>query len=168
VSATNRPPRPDEVDGRDYRFLSTPEFEALRDAGGLLEWFEVYGDLKGTPRTPIEEHLAAGDDVLVEVDVHGARAIQDAFPEADVVFVRPPSRTAQIERLHARDPAASAETITRRLAEADAEEAHADDFDEVVVNDDLDRAVAELAAILARRRALDAGRHPPEPGDPPR
>jgi guanylate kinase len=167
VSATNRPPRPDEVDGRDYRFLTTPEFETLRDAGGLLEWFEVYGDLKGTPRAPIEEHLAAGDDVLVEVDVHGARAIQDALPDAHVAFVRPPSRAAQIQRLQTRDPSASAETIARRLAEADAEEAHADDFDTVVVNDDVDRAVAELEAILARRRAGDTGPRPPQPRDPP-
>jgi len=149
---TNRAPRADEVDGRDYHFLSTDEFEALRDAGGLLEWFEVYGDLKGTPRAPIEEHLAAGDDVLVEVDVHGARAVRAALPDAAVVFVKPPSRAVQTERLRARDPDASPAVIARRLEEADAEEAHADEFDHVVVNDDVDRAVAAVEAILAERR----------------
>jgi len=152
VSATNRARRADEVEGRDYHFLTTDEFESLRDAGGLLEWFEVYGDLKGTPRAPIEAHLAAGEDVLVEVDVRGAHAIQEALPDAYVVFVRPPSRAVQQARLRARDPGASDATLARRLEEADAEEARADEFDAVLVNDDLDRAARELQAILADRR----------------
>ncbi len=149
---TNRPPRPGEVDGRDYHFISTEEFEALRDEGGLLESFEVYGDLKGTPRAPIEERLATGEDVLVEVDVNGARAIRDALPDAFIVFVRPPSRAAQTARLRARDPGASDETLAGRLAEAEAEEAQAGAFDAVVVNDDVARAVGELEALLATRR----------------
>ena len=149
---TNRAPRPGEVEGRDYHFISTEEFDALRDAGGLLESFEVYGDLKGTPRAPIEEHLAAGDDVLVEVDVNGARAIREALPDAFIVFVRPPSRAAQTARLRARDPGASDATLARRLAEAAAEEAQAGGFDAVVVNDEAARAVGELEALLATRR----------------
>lgn len=159
VSATDRPPRPGEVDGRDYVFMTRAEFEAIRDAGGFLECFEVYGDLKGTPRGPIEQHLAAGRDVLVEVDVQGALAIRAAFPDALLVFVRPPSRDAQRERLTARaeeeargggpaDPAA----LEARLAAALQEEASAGRFDAVVVNDDLGRAVDEVAALLEARR----------------
>lgn len=128
-------------------FLDRDAFERLRDTGGFLEWFDVYGDLKGTPRTPVEEHLAAGDDVLVEVDVQGALAVKEAYPDAVLVFIRAPSREEQRRRLVARgqdDPAA----IERRLAEADAEEALADRFDAVVVNDDPDRAADEVAAIL--------------------
>jgi guanylate kinase len=151
VSATNRAPRPDEVDGRDYHFISTEEFERLRDEGGFLEWFEVYGDLKGTPRAPIEEHLAAGDDVLVEIDVQGALAIEEQLPEAYVVFVKAPSRAEQRARLQQRDAGATADA---RLAQAEAEEQLADRFDAVVVNDDLGRAVDEVVALLdAKRRA---------------
>jgi guanylate kinase len=151
VSYTNRAPRPDEVDGRDYHFISTEEFERIRDEGGFLESFEVYGDLKGTPRAPIEQHLAAGDDVLVEIDVQGALAIREQLPDACIVFVQAPSRAAQQARLAHRDAGA---TTDARLAEAEAEERLADRFDAVVVNDDLDRAVDEVVALLdAKRRA---------------
>jgi guanylate kinase len=155
VSATDRPPRPGEIDGRDYRFVSRAEFEALRDAGGFLEWFDVYGNLKGTPRAPIEAHLAAGDDVLVEVDVNGAQAVRGQRPDAVVVFVRAPSRAEQRARLHARHGTETPAQLDRRLAAADAEEQLADAFDVVVVNDDLDRVVAELRALLASRRDAD-------------
>ena len=83
-------PRPSEVDGVDYHFVTRDEFEALRDAGGFLEWFEVFGDLKGTPRGPVEEHLAAGGDVLLEIDVQGALTVKREFPDALLVFVKPP------------------------------------------------------------------------------
>jgi guanylate kinase len=151
VSATTRPPRPGEVDGRDYRFLSRSEFERLRDEGGFLESFDVYGDLKGTPRGPVEEQLAAGRDVLLEVDVQGALAVRDAFPDAVLVFVRPPSRAVQEERLLGRgqdDP----DAVERRLAAAADEEALADRFDHVLVNDDAGRAADDLAAILTAHR----------------
>ena len=95
--------------------------------------------------------------MLVEVDVRGARAIQHALPDAYVVFVRPPSRAVQWQRLRARDPAGSDAALTRRLDEADAEEAQADAFDAVVVNDDLERAVDEVQTLLARRRAAAPG-----------
>jgi guanylate kinase len=163
VSATTRPRRADEVEGRDYLFLDRDEFERLRDAGGFLEWFDVYGDLKGTPRAPVEEHLAAGDDVLLEVDVQGALAVREAFPDAVLVFIRVPSRDEQRRRLLERgedDP----EAIERRLARADAEEALADRFDAVVVNDDPDRAADQVAAIL---RAHREARTPPEYGSAP-
>ena len=151
VSATTRPPREGEVDGRDYRFMSQGAFERLRAEGGFLESFDVYGDLKGTPRGPVEEHLAAGDDVLLEIDVQGAMAVREAFPDAVLVFVRPPSREVQRERLLGRgqdDP----EAVQRRLGAAEAEESLAEHFDEVVVNDDADRAAAEVATILGRHR----------------
>jgi guanylate kinase len=163
VSATSRPRREGEVDGRDYWFLDRREFERLRDAGGFLEWFDVYGDLKGTPRAPVEEHLASGDDVLLEVDVQGALAVKEAYPDAVLVFVKAPSREEQRRRLLQReqdDPAA----IERRLAQAEAEEALADRFDAVVVNDDPDRAADDVAAIL---RAHREARPPPEPGFSP-
>ena len=152
VSATDRPPRPGEVDGRDYRFVSREEFERTRDQDGFLEWFEVYGDLKGTPRAPIEQHLAAGDDVLIECDVQGARAIREALPTAFVVFVRAPSRAVQRDRLVGRDPDAAPDALERRLDEAATEEQLAARFDAVVVNDDLDRAVDDVAALLERER----------------
>jgi guanylate kinase len=157
VSATTRDPRPGEVDGRDYHFISREEFERLRDAGGFLEWFEVYGQLKGTPREQVESRLRAGEDVLMEVDVQGAMAVRDQIPDALLVFVRAPSREVQRERLVARG-GDDDEQLARRIAQAEAEEALADRFDAVVVNDDADTAVSEVAAILnARRAARDHG-----------
>jgi guanylate kinase len=161
VSATTRDPRPGEVDGVDYRFLSRPEFEALRDAGGFLEWFEVYGQLKGTPREQVEAQLGEGRDVLMEVDVQGAMAIRARIPDALLVFLRAPSREVQRERLVARG-ADDDEQVQRRIGRAEAEEALADRFDAVVVNDDADAAAAEVAAILQSRRA--ARDHGPDPG----
>ena len=164
VSATDRAPRPEEVDGRDYHFVSHEEFCRRRDEGGFLEWFEVFGDLKGTPRRPVEEHLAAGDDVVIEVDVQGALAIRDALPSAYLVFLRPPSREAQRARLRERAEAqsrlsgvpADEEELERRLAGAAAEEAAATSFDDVVVNDELERTVDELVALLDARRHAGA------------
>ena len=117
VSAATRPMRPGEVDGVDYFFMDRAGFERLRDAGGFLEWFEVYGDLKGTPRAAVEEHLAAGSDVLLEIDVQGALAVRERFPEAVLVFLRPPSREEQRRRLEGRavGDAVQRATIDRRL-----------------------------------------------------
>jgi guanylate kinase len=156
VSMTTRAPRPGEIDGREYRFVSHDEFLRVRDAGGFLEWFEVYGDLKGTPRAAVERELAAGHDVLLEIDVQGARAVKEQFPDALLIFVKPPSREVQRRRYlerHRDDPNFDPADLERRLGEADAEEALVDDFDAVVVNDDLERAVEDVAAILTRRRS---------------
>ena len=153
VSWATRPARPGEADGVDYHFRSREAFEQLRDAGGFLESFDVYGDLKGTPRGPIDEWLAAGEDVLLEIDVQGALKVKQALPEALLVFVKAPSRDEQRRRIVERghDPP---EAIERRLAEADVEEKlAAEHFDAIVVNDDVERAVAEVAGILARRRS---------------
>lgn len=152
VSLNTRRPRAGEVDGVDYWFVDHDAFRRLRDEGGLLEWFEVYDDLKGTPRAPVEEHLAAGDDVVLELDVQGARAVREVFPDAVLVFVKPPSRAVQRTRLFSRDPDADPDELERRLDRAEAEEAQAADFDVVVVNDDLSRAVDEVAAILQAGR----------------
>ena len=160
VSVTDRPPRPGEVAGRDYHFVSTQEFERMRDAGDLLEWFEVYGDLKGTPRAPIEERLAAGSDVLVEIDVNGALEVRRSFPEALLVFLRPPSREVQRARLLARDPTADPKALESRLAEAEAEEARAASFDAIVVNDEVDPAVEEIRALLGARRGVPPSEGP--------
>lgn len=151
VSATTRPRRGGETDGKDYVFLDRHEFERIRDEGGFLEWFDVYGDLKGTPRAPVDEHLGAGEDVLLEVDVQGALAVREKYPDAMLVFVKAPSREEQRRRLLERGQD-DLEAIERRLNRAEEEEQAADRFDAVVVNDDSDRAAREVAAILRRHR----------------
>ena len=153
VSWTTRPPRPGEVEGVDYHFVSRAEFERLRDSDGFLESFEVYGDLKGTPRQFVVDALASGHDVLLELDVYGALAARKALPEALLVFVRAPSSVEQRRRIEERG-ADGPEAVERRLARAEAEEAIADEqFDAVIVNDDVGRAVSELAAIVEERRS---------------
>jgi guanylate kinase len=158
VSWTTRSPREGERDGVDYHFVTREEFETLRDAGGFLEWFDVYGDLKGTPKQFVAEQLDAGHDVMLEVDVQGALAVKRQLPEALLVFVKAPSHEEQRRRLEERG-SEDAATIDRRLREAEHEERlGAAEFDHVVVNDDLDRAVREVAGIVeARRRAASAG-----------
>jgi guanylate kinase len=132
--------------------VARAEFERLRAAGGFLESFEVYGDLKGTPKQFVVDELAAGRDVMLEIDVQGALAVKRALPEALLVFIKAPSRAEQRRRLEQRgteDPA----HVERRLAAAPEEERiGATEFDAVVVNDDLARATAEVAAILNNRR----------------
>jgi guanylate kinase len=153
VSWTTRAARPDEVEGVDYHFVTREEFEHLRDSGGFLEEFEVYGDLKGTPRQFVVDALDGGHDVLLELDVHGALALRQVLPHALLVFIRAPSREEQRRRIEARG-ADDPEAVERRLARADAEEELArQQFDAVIVNDDVGRAVAELAAIVEARRS---------------
>ena len=115
---------------------STSDFAAIRDAGGFLELFEVYGQLKGTPRQSVEE-LAAGHDVLLEVDVQGALAIREQIPDALLVFIQAPSREEQRRRLAGRGTRRE-EQLARRIAEAETEEALAVHFDAIVVNDEVD------------------------------
>jgi len=152
VSWTTRPPRPGEQPGVDYHFVTRDDFDKLAAANGFLECFEVYGDQKGTPRQFVEDALTRGDDVMLELDVNGALAVRDEIPDALLVFVRAPSRDEQRRRLEDR-AADGPEAIERRLAQAEAEERIARErFDAVIVNDDVDRAAAELAAILESRR----------------
>lgn len=152
ISATTRARRAGEAHGREYWFLTPEEFDAAATAGDFLEEFAVYEARYGTPRAPIEAHLAAGDDVVLEIDVQGARAVRAAYPDAVLIFVAPPTRAVQRARLLGRDPDADPGALERRLDQAEAEERHAADFDAIVVNDDLSRAVDEVAAILRSRR----------------
>lgn len=147
VSATTRAPRPGEVDGRDYHFLSADGFAALIDGGGFLEWAEFAGNRYGTPWASIEQPLTDGRTVILEIEIQGAGQVRARFPQATLIFLAPPSGEALLERLRGRgtdDP----ERIRERLALAESELAAAPDFDAVVVNDDVDRAVGEIGRIL--------------------
>jgi len=169
VTATSRPPRPGEVDGVDYHFLSRERFEAGIQGGEFLEYAVVYGDYKGIPRWEIENALAGGKDVILRVDVQGAATLRRLIPEAVFVFVIPSSREELIERLRARGTESS-ESIARRLQAVEEELKRWIEFDYVVVNRDqrLDEAVADILAIIraehCRARPRAARR---EPMDPP-
>lgn len=152
VSATTRAPRPGEVDGVDYTFVSAEEFQRLIDDGELLEWAEIHGGLQrsGTPAWPVREAIAAGHPVLIEVDLAGARAVKQAMPEVLTVFLAPPSWEALESRLIGRGTE-SAEIQARRLETARAEMAAQDSFDVTVVNSQLESACAELVSLLVGR-----------------
>jgi len=149
VSATTRDPRPGEVDGKDYRFTSREEFQRMIDSGELLEWAEIHGGLQrsGTPAAPIEEALEAGQPVLVEVDLAGARAVRKAMPEALLVFMAPPSWDVLVQRLTGRGTETE-DVVARRLETARVELAAQDEFDTVIVNEDVSRACDELVSLL--------------------
>jgi len=148
ISHTTRKMRPTEQQGREYHFVSVPQFEQLRAAGEFLEHARVFDNLYGTSRAFVEKQLQAGYDVLLEIDWQGAQQVRRAMPECVSVFVLPPSRRALAERL-ARRATDTPEVIARRLADAAADMSHYKDFDYVVVNDDFDRAVQELRRIVA-------------------
>jgi guanylate kinase len=149
VSAKTRAPRPGEVNGREYWFVSEAEFDGLIERGELLEWASMFGHRSGTPAGPVEQRLSAGVDVLLEIDVQGARQIRDRVPDAVLIFLEPPSRDELVRRLAARGTE-RAEDLQRRLAAIDEEMAQGGRFDHRVVNDEVDRAAAEVAAILER------------------
>ncbi len=151
VSATTRPPRPGEEDGRHYRFLSGDEFRRALEAGNFLEWVDYGGNLYGTLRDDVDAKLAAGYDVILEIELQGARAVRRAIPAATLIFVAPPSFGELARRLQGR-ATDSAAAIARRLEIAKAEIAAEHEFDEVVVNDNAQRAAAEVAAIITARR----------------
>jgi guanylate kinase len=161
VSYTSRLPRPGEVDGKHYHFVSRDVFERMAAGGMFYEYANVHGDLKGTARSAVEPLLAAGHDVLLEIDWQGARQVRAACPDSVSVFILPPSRAELERRLRAR-ASDSAETIARRLADSREEIAHAGDFDFIVVNDQFADALADLRAIVAGqrlRRAAQLSRH---------
>ena len=149
VSATTRDPRPGEVDGQDYHFVTAEGFQHLIDSGQLLEWADIHGGLQrsGTPAAPIREAAEAGRPVLIEVDLAGARAVKAAMPEAVSVFLAPPNWEALRERLIGRGTE-TPEVMARRLATAEAELAAQGEFDVVVVNSQLESACAELVSLL--------------------
>ena len=149
VSATTREPRPGEVDGVDYHFVSPARFRQLVEEDALLEWAEIHGGLhrSGTLAEPVRAATESGLPVLIEVDLAGARAVKQAMPEAITVFLAPPSWADLKARLVGRGTE-TPEAIRRRLDTARVELAAQDDFDEVVVNRQLESACAELVSLL--------------------
>ena len=162
VSCTTRAPRAGEQPGRDYFFSSRPEFEAARDRGEFAEWALVHGNLYGTLRREVDRVLAAGRHVLMDIDIQGARQFMRAFPASVGIFVLPPSGDVLLSRLQGR-ASESAESMAVRVRNARDEVDAAREYEYVVVNDDLERAVAQVASIIdaegsrrERLRALDA------------
>ena len=147
VSVTTRAPRPGEADGVEYHFVSDEEFERMVAAGELLEHASYAGNSYGTPRRPVEDKLAAGVPALLEIELQGARLVRAALPDAHLVFLAPPSFDELARRLTGRgteDP----ERVRRRLDLARIEMAAEDEFDVVVVNDDLELAADRLVALM--------------------
>ncbi len=159
ISATTRQPRPGEHEGRDYHFVNRAAFDAMIAADELLEWAEVYDNRYGSPRTPIMEALQRGESVLFDIDMQGAMAIHALAPDDSVlVYVLPPSLAEMSRRLHARSQD-SDDAIRKRISRAKDEVAGWEQFDYIILNEDFDRAYAELAHIfhaerLRRERAL--------------
>jgi guanylate kinase len=152
ISVTTRKPRPGEVDGRDYIFCDQPAFEQMRDSGALLEWASVHGNLYGTPKAPVMDLLAAGKDVLFDIDWQGAQQLKERAPEELVrVFILPPSAGTLEQRLKTRAQD-DATVVARRLAAASAEIAHWAEYEYVIINEDVGVSLAGLRAILAAER----------------
>jgi len=148
VSCTTRAPRPDETEGLDYYFVDRERFAKMIEAGELLEHAEFAGNLYGTPRQPVLDHLAAGVPTILEIELAGARQVRRSMPEARFVFLAPPSLDVLIQRLQDRGTE-TADAIAARLGHAHAELAAENEFDEVIVNNDVEQAAHELAALIA-------------------
>lgn len=152
VSATTRKPRPGEVDGKDYYFLSTEDFGIMRNRGEFLEHAKVFGNYYGTPRKPVEEALARGHDVLFDIDWQGTQQLDETAPEDLVkVFILPPSAQDLEKRLEkrAQDPA---DVVAARMAKASDEISHYQEYDYIIINENIDKAFMELQAILRAER----------------
>jgi guanylate kinase len=161
ISYTSRAPRPGERHAQHYHFVDKPGFERMVAAGDFFEHALVHGDYKGTARQSVEPQLAAGQDVLLEIDWQGARQVKAKVPDALGVFILPPSREALESRMRSRGQD-SEETIQRRLAAARTEMSHYDEFDYVIVNEDFETAVSEMQAIFIgsrQRRHVQQQRH---------
>jgi guanylate kinase len=151
LSTTTRSPRPGEIDGKDYRFVTKEEFIRERDAGHFLEWAEVHGHFYGTSRPWIESQMQSGSDVMLEIDWQGAQQIRKLIPSVQWIFIFPPSIEALEERLRKRGQDDEV-TIQRRLAAAHIELQHAHEADFIVLNDAFDQALIDLKQILAASR----------------
>lgn len=147
VSATTRSPRPGEIDERDYYFVTKEQFEQMTRSGRLLEWAEYAGNYYGTPRSKVEEKIAQGRVVILEIEVVGARKIKQTFPEALRIFILPPSVSELEHRLRGRGQDSNV-AIARRLERAQEELAASDEFDLQIVNDDLERALTQIEAAI--------------------
>jgi guanylate kinase len=150
ISYTTRTQRPNEVAGRDYFFVDRETFERMVAQGEFLEHARVFDNYYGTSRSQVEDMLAAGENVLLEIDWQGAQQIRRAMPEGKMIFVLPPSREALEQRLRGRGTD-SDEVIARRLRDSIADMSHWNEFDYVVINDDFERATDDLESILAGR-----------------
>lgn len=152
VSMTTRDPRPGEVHGRDYLYVTREDFVDAIESNEMLEWAEIHGGLQlsGTPRKPVQEAMDAGRPVLIEVDLEGARNIKQLMPSVQLVFLAPPSWETLVQRLTGRGTE-SQDVVARRLETARIEMAAQDEFDRVVVNDDLEAAVAAITDELLGR-----------------
>jgi guanylate kinase len=149
VSATTRPARPHEEEGVHYHFMTEDEFITEATNGGMLEYFEVYGDWKGTPKGPIDEKRAAGISVVLEIDVQGALKVKELYPDAFLIFIKAPSQEIQRRRLLEReDPTMTEQSLEKRLSAAAKEEKLIPHFSAMIINDDLSRALSELVAIV--------------------
>lgn len=151
VSYTSRGPRPGEQDGVHYHFVTSNTFMEMVERGEFFEYAIVHGDLKGTARTAVEQQLARGVDVLLEIDYQGARLVRHLMPDAISIFILPPSREELERRLRSRAQD-SEEVIRRRLAGSRAEISHAHEFDYIIVNEIFDRALDDLTTIVHASR----------------
>ena len=147
VSHTTRKPRVNEVEGRDYHFVTPAKFHELIADKAFLEHAQVFDNFYGTGAAQVRDKLAAGKDVLLEIDWQGARQVRRAMPDSTSIFILPPTRGALEQRLRERRTD-SAETIARRLAEASSDMSHYDEFDYVVVNDQFENAAMDVSTIL--------------------
>ena len=148
ISATTRKPRAGEINGQNYYFLDKAVFERMIDQGELLEWAEVYGNYYGTPLKRIQDKLAAGQDILLEIDTQGAMNVQRKFPEGVYIFILPPSLKELERRIRGRG-SATEESLQKRLGAAKAEIHIGKNYKYVVVNDTVEGATARIASILA-------------------
>jgi len=151
VSHTTRPPRPGEHDGVHYHFVSDRDFQAMVRAGEFLEHADVFGKRYGTGRRQVVAALEDGRDVILEIDWQGARQVREAMPGSVGIFILPPSREELVRRLTGRGQD-SEDVIARRMAEAHEELSHHGEFDVLIVNDDFDRALADLTAVVRSGR----------------
>jgi len=148
ISYTTRPQRRNEADGVDYKFVNKETFERLREQGKMLESATVFDNLYGTSREQVEKHLEDGHSVILEIDWQGARQVRESMPESVTIFILPPSHDELVRRLRERRTD-SDEVIARRLRDAVSDMSHWNEFDYIIINDDLDRAVADLEAVLS-------------------
>ena len=155
VSHTTRAPRPGEVDGEHYHFVSEAEFKQLIEENAFFEWAEVFGNYYGTSRVTIEQSLAKGIDILLDIDWQGARQVREVMPNAKGIFILPPSRAELEARLNKRGQD-SAEIIAKRMQEAQSEMSHYNEYDYLIVNDDFDIAMQEFSAIVLSLRSEQA------------
>ncbi len=158
ISYTTRKKRRTEADGVDYLFVDEPEFFKLREEGALLESAEVFDNYYGTSRKQVEQHLSEGHSVILEIDWQGARQVRESMPECVTIFVMPPS-VEELERRLRNRRTDSDEVIARRLRDALSAMWHWDEFDYVIINDDLDEAVADIEAVLTGTGGSSATSH---------